>query len=189
MRAKLNFAAVVSLCFLGLTLVSSAEPPARDAGAKQKAKQAEEHPRAPLSLAEARKRAELAHNFYSATLDAMHRSYFTSATAPVPARVMERMFKDVEREENLKARWIAVNARAMSIDHEPDTDFEKEAAREIAAGKRSYERVENGVYQRAGAISLMNHGCLTCHHGFGKKNTKDRFAGLIISIPVQVAGK
>lgn len=194
MRASLNFAAVVSLCVLGLTLVSSAEPPARDAGARQKgtpasAQQTEEHQRAPLTLAEARQRAELAHNFYSATLDAMHRSYFTSATAPVPARVMERMFKDVEREENLQARWIAVNARAMSIDHEPDTDFEKTAAKEIAAGKGSYERVENGVYQRAGAISLMNHGCLTCHHGFGKKNTKDRFAGLIISIPVQAAGK
>ena len=35
----------------------------------------------------------------------------------------------------------------------------------------------------------MNHGCLTCHLGFGKKNTKDRFAGLIISIPVKAQHK
>lgn len=192
MRTMMKTISVVSIFVLSLELVSFAEPPERD-GQEEK-QQGKVHSTntkrtkrgvPQLSVTEARERAKLAHNFYSATLDAMHRSYFISATAAVPARVMERMFDDVEREEKIKARWIAVNARAMSIDHEPKTDFEKKAAQEIAAGKGAYESIENGVYQRAGAISLMNHGCLTCHVGFGKKNTKDRFAGLIISIPVK----
>jgi hypothetical protein len=146
--------------------------------------QDKKQPAQKLSVAQARERATLTHQLYSATLDTMHQSYFINERAAVPARVMESMFTEVERRENIKARWIAVNARAMSVDHEPKTDFEKQAAEEIASGKVAYERVENGVYQRAGSISLMNHGCLTCHVGFGKKNTKDRFAGLIISIPV-----
>ncbi|QDV17256.1 hypothetical protein Pan153_18910 [Gimesia panareensis] len=196
MRAMIRYVFVVAVSLCSLALVSFAKPPESGSPAeKQPAKassvnKADENQTAPvMSITEARERAKLAHNFYSATLDAMHRSYFNSATAPVPARVMERMFADVEAEENIKARWIAVNARAMSIDHEPKTEFEKKAAEEIAAGKGEYERVEQGVYQRAGAISLMNHGCLTCHHGFGKRNTKDRFAGLIISIPVTAKEK
>lgn len=192
MRAMRNCLVVVMLSACPLAVVTLAQPPAEEK-AKQSAfpregKQDASEKAAPqLSLPAARERARLAHRFYSATLDAMHRSYFNSATAPVPARVMERMFADLEADENIKARWIAVNANAMSVDHEPETEFEKQAAQEIAAGKGTYERIENGVYQRAGAISLMNHGCLTCHLGFGKKNTKDRFAGLIISIPVKGA--
>ncbi|MCA9007537.1 MAG: DUF3365 domain-containing protein [Planctomycetaceae bacterium] len=186
MSAMMKTNSVVSICVLSLGLVSFAGPPeSGEQEGKKPATNTSEEKQLVLSLPEARERAKLAHNFYSATLDAMHRSYFTNSTAPVPARVMEKMFDEVEREENIKARWIAVNARAMSIDHEPKTDFEKQAAQQIAAGKDAYERVENGVYQRAGAISLMNHGCLTCHFGFGKRVTKDRFAGLIISIPVK----
>lgn len=192
MRTMMRHLFVVSISVFSVALVSFARPPESEEDPKKQ--KAENHspklkegkpPAAVLSLAQARERAKLTHSLYSATLDAMHQSYFINERAAVPARVMERMFADVERQENIKARWIAVNARAMSVDHEPTTDFEKQAAREIASGKTEYERVDNGVYQRAGAISLMNHGCLTCHVGFGKKNTKERFAGLIISIPVK----
>ncbi|MEQ8853853.1 MULTISPECIES: DUF3365 domain-containing protein [Gimesia] len=179
-------------CVLACTLVSFAEPPGQESlpqaqglkrGATKKTDEKQLERR--MSIDEARLRARLTHNIYSATLDSMHRSYFINERAAVPARVMQRMFDDVEEVEKIKARWIAVNARAMSIDHEPKTDFEKKAAQELASGKEMYEKVENGVYQRAGAISLMHHGCLSCHVGFGKKNTKDRFAGLIISIPIK----
>ena len=139
-----------------------------------------------VTVAEARQRAKLTHNIYATTLEAMHHHYFFHDRANVPARVMEDMFADIARQENIKAKWIAVNAKAMSIDHEPEGDFEKQAAKEIAAGKHEYERVEKGVYRRAVAISLMNNGCLGCHLGFSaNKNKRDRFAGLVISIPVK----
>tara|TARA_R110002111_G_scaffold262613_1_gene339538 strand:+ start:153226 stop:153855 length:630 start_codon:yes stop_codon:yes gene_type:complete len=197
-RVKIISCFIVSLSMFNFILMSFADPPAdKDRNAPSpkdtskttsKTKEANEAefkngPR--LTVAEAREKAKLTHKIYDATLHAMHQHYFINERAAVPARVMENMFSDVEREENMKARWISVNTKAMSVDHEPDTDFEKAAAKEIASGKNDYERVENGVYQRAVAISLMNHGCLSCHVGFFKKNTKDRFAGLIISIPVK----
>ncbi|QDV51276.1 c-type heme family protein [Gimesia fumaroli] len=139
-----------------------------------------------VTVAEARQRAKLTHNIYATTLDAMHHHYFFHDRANVPARVMEDMFADIAQQENIKAKWIAVNAKAMSIDHEPEGEFEKQAAKEISAGKHEYERVEKGVYRRAVAISLMNNGCLGCHLGFSaNKNKRDRFAGLVISIPVK----
>ncbi|QDT92491.1 c-type heme family protein [Gimesia algae] len=189
MKAMLRICTVISISVFSFGLVSFAEPP--ENGKEQKGTiqssttKQNKRPTQALSLAQARERAELTHILYSATLDAMHQSYFINERAAVPARVMERMFKEVENQENIKARWIAVNARAMSVDHEPETEFEKQAAEELASGKAVYERVENGVFQRAGSISLMNHGCLTCHVGFGKQNKKERFAGLIISIPVK----
>lgn len=137
-----------------------------------------------VSIEVARERAKLTHNIYSATLDVIHHRYFRDDRSSIPARVMEDVFSEIARRENIKANWIAVNAKAMSIDHRPQNDFEKQAAKAIAAGQREYELVENGVYRRAEGISLMNRGCLGCHLGFGASGTTKRFAGLVITIPV-----
>ena len=53
----------------------------------------------------------------------------------------------------------------MSLEHEPQSEFEKQAAKEIAKGKSEYEAIENGYYRRAGAIGL-GAGCVNCHTGF-----------------------
>jgi len=138
-----------------------------------------------VSVEAARERATLAHNIYAATLDTMHHRYFRSdRTTAIPARAMEDVFSEIARQENIKANWISVNTRAMSIDHRPEDGFEKDAARAIAAGDSEYEVVKDGVYRRAEGISLMNRGCLGCHLGFGTSTKTDRFAGLIISIEV-----
>jgi hypothetical protein len=97
---------------------------------------------------------------------------------------MEDLFSRIARQENIQARWIAVNTRAMSIDHRPRNDFERQAAKLIAAGKRDYELVQDGVYRRAQGISLMNKGCLNCHVGFTVSGKSERFAGLVITIPL-----
>lgn len=137
----------------------------------------------------ARERALLAHSIYSATLDVVHHYYFRDDTAAVPARAMENLFYRMSRKENISGRWISVNAPAMSIDHKPQDDFEKAAAKAIASGKSEYEQVVDGVYRRAGAISLMDKGCLGCHLQGGSRGGRDRFAGLVISIPVRTSAK
>jgi hypothetical protein len=71
----------------------------------------------------------------------------------------------------------------MSIDHDPQTKFEREAASAIGRGKGELEQIKDDVYRRAGAIPLTG-GCLSCHLGFGVNAQKDHFAALIITIPV-----
>jgi hypothetical protein len=98
---------------------------------------------------------------------------------------MEDVFSEINRQSKAEARWIAVNATAMSIDHEPESEFEKRAVREIISGKSEYEAVEDGYYLRAGAISLGG-GCMSCHGGFFRApSTGKKFAGLVISIPIK----
>jgi len=139
-----------------------------------------------VAVAVARDRAKLMHDIYAATLDVMHERYFHGARAIVPARAMEDVFAEIERQSKVEARWIAVNMKAMSINHEPKSEFEKRAAKEISAGKTELEVVEGGFYRRAGAIPLANN-CISCHDGFFKEPSKTpRFAGLVISIPVAV---
>jgi cytochrome c553 len=140
---------------------------------------------APVRVAEARERAKLLHQVYSAALDAIHHRYFRSDRATLPARALEDVFKDVEKETNIQAKWIAVNTPAMSIHHEPDSEFEKAAARALAAGKTEYEQVADGMYQRAGVIPLKA-GCVGCHtnNGFATQSKTPRFAGLVIRVPV-----
>ena len=139
-----------------------------------------------VAVAVARDRAKLMHDIYAATLDVMHERYFHGARAIVPARAMEDVFAEIKRQSKVEAHWIAVNMKAMSINHEPKSEFEKRAAKEIAAGKTALEVVEDGYYRRAGAIPLANN-CISCHDGFFKEPSKTpRFAGLVISIPVAV---
>ncbi len=173
----------IAICAAG---ASCDEPPHGDTvqadGTADSADQASGSER--VSVAVARERAKLMHEIYSATLDVMHERYFRDERAIVPARALEDVFADIERQSNIKARWIAVNTRAMSISHEPKSEFEKRAAREIAGGKREVEAVEDGYFRRAGAIPLAS-GCVQCHIGFFKEPPKSpRFASLVISIPV-----
>lgn len=141
-------------------------------------------PVAELTVAEARRHAKLLHNTYAATLHTVHREYFReSGRTPIPARVLEEVFYWVDEETHGETRWISVNTEAMSIEHNPKTDFEKEAAKVLATGKEEFEKIEDGMYRRAGAIKLFA-SCLKCHESaLTQSVTRRRVAGLVISIP------
>ena len=98
---------------------------------------------------------------------------------------MEDIFAEIKRQSKAEARWISVNMKPMSISHEPKTEFEKRAAKEIASGKAEVDIVEDGYYRRVGAIPLGD-GCISCHGGLFQQPSKSpKFAGLIISVPVK----
>src|SRR5687768_4359667 len=159
-------------------VVAQGADPTRDAADKH---------RVPVDVA--RERAQTLHGVYSATLDVMHDRYFHDERAMVPARALEDVFGQLTKETGVKARWISVNTRPMSINHEPKSEFEKKAAAEISAGKTELELVEDGYLHRAVAISLHS-GCVSCHSGFLSAPPKTpRFAALVISVPVQETKK
>jgi hypothetical protein len=138
----------------------------------------------PAAVIAARQRAELLHAVYAETLHVMHERYFHGSRAIVPARAMEDIFKTMKRQSGVEASWMSVNVRAMSIHHEPKTEFERDAAKQIAAGQSAVEVIADGYYRRAGAIE-MTAGCVACHDGFGKPPTKvPKFAALVISVPL-----
>lgn len=137
-----------------------------------------------VSVGVARDRARLMHDIYASTLDMLHHRYFHKDRSIIPARAMEDVFSEMARQSKVKARWISVNTAPMSIDHEPQSQFEKQAATEIASGKGEFELVEDGYYHRAAAIPLKA-GCVGCHTGFFNAQGKSpRYAGLVISVPV-----
>jgi hypothetical protein len=139
-----------------------------------------------VSVAEAKSEAKLLHDVYQSTLNVMHHHYFRAEGAVLPARAMEDIFAGMEDYSAARAHWISVNTEAMNIDHEPATEFEKYAAKEIAAGKDYAERVQDGYYERVGSIPLKG-GCVGCHSrhfGSGAKSLTRKFAGLVIRIPV-----
>jgi len=176
-----------SLLFVvcGLLLVAGAaseEPPARSASSGgTSSTSADRHA---MPVASAREQAKLLHTVYAATLDVMHERYFHSDRAPVPARAMEDVFAQLARERHIEARWIGVNARTMSLPHEPRDDFERSAAEALRSGKPEHESVEGGFYRRAEPIPL-GAGCLVCHGNFGMETKSPKFAGLVIKVPVK----
>jgi hypothetical protein len=163
------------------TLALNAGPP----GAGPKGADAKTPAPERVTEAEARARAKLMHEIYSNTLVVTHHYYFRHEGKTLPARAMEDVFEQIEKDSGIQSRWIAVNTPAMSINHEPASAFEKKAAAELAAGKAEYERVEDGYYRRAGPIPL-GAGCVGCHTKLSQTSARTpRFAGLVISIPVK----
>lgn len=136
------------------------------------------------SATEARGRAKLLHETLHATLQAVHHHYFREdEKVPIPAATLRDVFREVARRQGVELRWLAVNAQAMNVDHLPRDDFEKNAAKAIAAGEESYEQAEHGVYRRAGAITLTSD-CLKCHLPH-RTSTKSRAAALVIRLPIE----
>lgn len=137
-----------------------------------------------ITVKEARARAELLHEVYEATLQIMHRRYFREdAKVTIPSKALDDVFYRVSLRTKVKARWLAINARAMSVDHAPKDAFEKQAARALGSGKESHEVVEDGLYRRAGSITLFG-SCIKCHAPAPMNLNVRRYAGLVISIPV-----
>ena len=132
---------------------------------------------------EARRQAEILHSTLHSSLRVIHDRYYKEDEGlPIPAAILGEVFKDVEAEQNVKLRWLAVEGLAMNSDHKPADEFERQAAEKLKSGERSHEITADGVYRRAAPITLSSH-CLKCHMP-DRKSTRDRVAGLIISIPV-----
>lgn len=135
------------------------------------------------TTSQARRQAEILHTSIHATLRVVHDRYYREDEGlPIPAAIMGDVFKELEAEQNVKLRWLAVEGMAMNTDHLPQDIFETEAVKALKAGKPFHEQSENGLYCRAAPITLSSH-CLKCHMP-DRKSTRDRTAGLIIAIPV-----
>lgn len=136
------------------------------------------------SVDQARRQAELLHTAMHATLQAVHHGYYREDEGlPIPAVMMKDVFQELEKEQHVKLRWLAVEGQAMNSDHKPQDAFEEEAVKTLKSGKKDFERVEQGVFRRAASITLTNQ-CLKCHVP-DRKSTRNRTAGLIIAIAVQ----
>lgn len=153
-------------------------------GMRAKGEPPEKKSKQAVTLGVAKDRARLLHDVYAATLEVIHHRYFRHERTMVPARALEDVFVEMNQSMGIEARWIAVNLKPMSLNHEPATPFEKLAAKEIAAGKTEVDSVEEGFYRRAGVIPIGT-GCVGCHEGFFKPPSKGpKFAALVIGIPV-----
>lgn len=139
-----------------------------------------------LTIEEARGRAKILQRTYISALETMHRRYFDADEKQmIPARALEDVFKEVDEGTHRTTRWISVNSPAMNVDHEPQPGFETDAVQALTDGKAEFERVEDGVYHRAGAVALTA-GCLKCHvSSLTRQVSKQRVAGLVITMPVK----
>jgi hypothetical protein len=184
MCARLASAAA-ALAILSGAMATHAEPDRAQTGETTQTQQgSDQQENVRFSVDAARERAELMHRIYGVTLEAMHEHYFHGDRATVPARALEDVFAELDRQTGIQARWISVNTKPMSVGHEPKTEFEREAAKAISKGEPAHEKIDGDVYRRAAPIPL-GEGCVSCHSGFFAAAPKSpRFAGLIISVPV-----
>lgn len=135
------------------------------------------------TIDQSRRQAELLHTTLHATLQGVHHRYYREDEGlQIPAAMLKDVFAELEKEQGVTLRWLAVEGQAMNTDHQARDEFEKQAVEALKAGKGAFELAENGIYRRAAAITLGSH-CLKCHVP-DRKTTTDRVAGLIVAMPV-----
>ncbi len=138
----------------------------------------------PAAIAAARRQAELLHASIHSTLQLVHDRYYREDEGlPIPAAILSEVFEELSRQQHVKLRWLVVEGQAMNTDHLPQDDFERAAVKALKAGRPFLDTVSGDTYLRAAPIRLSNH-CLKCHVP-DRRSTRDRTAGLIISIPTR----
>lgn len=172
-------------CLLaGASFVALAQPPAPTPGTdcQDVNSKAPTETRARIpTVSEARRQAEVLHTAIHSTLRVVHDRYFhVDAGLPIPASILKEVFRDLETEQHVKLRWLAVEGQPMNVDHKPQDSFEQEAVIALKARRPFHEQVLGGTYRRAASITLSNH-CLKCHVP-DRRSLQDRTAGLIIQI-------
>lgn len=132
---------------------------------------------------EARARAQMLHEMARGALQVMHRDFFDEENShSIPSASLEDVFQEMHKSYEVKMKWLTVNTDVVNIDHQAETQFEKDAVKTLAAGKSFAELVTADRYEFAGPIRLGSQ-CLKCHVKRRTSN-EDRTAGLIISMPL-----
>jgi hypothetical protein len=141
---------------------------------------------APTTIHEARTRARLLHETIHGALQVMHRDFFGDGGEDLnlPSQSLDDVFLALAETWGIEIEWLGVNA-TKGAGHEPDDDFEKAAAKALAAGKEEYEAVERGKFRYVGAIQIRNE-CLKCHVP-NRTSLEDRVGGLAFTIPLKKA--
>lgn len=133
---------------------------------------------------EARRQAKLLHSAIHATLQIVHDKYYREDEGiPLPAGTLREVFAEIEKQQGVQLRWLAIDGEPMNVEHRPQNQFEKDAARALQRRKSDFEEVVENKLKWAGPITLSNH-CQKCHVP-NRKDTDDKTAGLIITIPFQ----
>lgn len=135
------------------------------------------------SVAEARARAMLLHETIHGTLQVVHRDFFLEDESRViPSASLEDVFESLEETFHVQLKWLVVETDVVNTDHQAEDAFEKDAVKALAQRKPYWEATTNEQYRFAGPIRLASQ-CLKCHVR-NRKDTKDRTAGLIITMPI-----
>ncbi len=95
------------------------------------------------TVIEARGQARVVHATVHALLQSVHHRYYREDEGlPLPAAVFRDVFREIEKEQNVQLRWLAVEGAAMNTDHLPRDAFEKEAVKSLLSGRNEVEQVE-----------------------------------------------
>ncbi len=123
------------------------------------------------------------HELVRGTLQVMHRDFFDDENPhTIPSASLEDVFKEMDKSFDVQIKWMTVDTDLVNVDHRPQTEFEQQAAKQLAIGKPFIDASGAERYQFAGAIRLGSQ-CLKCHVKLRTDN-RDRTAAVLISMPV-----
>ncbi len=187
MKRNLNIILLLAAVLLGAVVLSPDRFGSPTGGIKA-AEKADENKQAqddlPSTVLEARGRARLLHETIHGALQVVHRDFFLEDdSVMIPSQSLEDVFLELARGHNVTLKWLVVNGGVMNVDHKPADAFERNAVAALADGKKEFEATEGNSFRYAGAIRLASR-CLKCHVP-NRTDTKDRTAGLVISMPLK----
>ena len=173
-------ATIVVLLNITLTIASSQQPETKTSTQSEAAK---ERP----AVARAKKQAKMLDTLYKTAIVLITENYVDGKESLAAGDAFQALFKAMKDNEFHEVRLLDATGDAYDPDNDPKTDFEKEAVKEILAGKPIYERVvkegDKEFLLSATPIPVVMEKCTMCHSSY--ENAKGPIGALGLKIPLE----
>ena len=160
---------------------ANSQQPATTASTKSKA--AEERP----AVMRAKKQAKMLDTLYKTAIVLITENYVDGSESLAAGDAFQALFKAMKDNEFHEVRLLDATGDAYDPDNDPKTDFEKQAVKELLAGKPIYERVvkegDKEFLLSATPIPVVMEKCTMCHSSY--ENTKGPIGALGLKIPLE----
>jgi hypothetical protein len=116
-----------------------------------------------LPLEEARRMVRMMDDIYISGVLTTHRMYVQEPGVPAAVAWAKQVVREVRAKGWPDAHIFDTTGRPLNPENAPADSFEQEAIRAFRKGQPHYEKVENGAFRFATAITISERSCITCH--------------------------
>jgi len=172
----------LSLCAI-VALSVAASPLLSEATERGKAKPDE------AAVKRARKTVRMLDDIYKQAIVLITDKYVKTKKDYPAGRAAVKWLNDIGKAGWPKTRLIDVSGEPYSEKNVADDDFEKEAVKQIKAGKGYYEKVvevDGKPHLRAmTAIPVVSERCVMCHENYKKAKKGEAVGALSYTVPIE----
>ena len=177
------------LAALGIALLLAAAPFAIDSSRAQNASEKNNADKDDPALVRTRKQVQMLDDLYK-TAVVLITEHYVNTDADLPAGTAAKaLFAAMKKKGWHEVRLLDASGEPIMKSNSPADDFEKEAIKQLLAGKTGYEQViekdKKRYLRSATAVPVVMKKCIMCHPNYENVKADQPIGALSYTIPIE----